>query len=174
MNEQDQSLTEILQRTVSIVNTIDEKYQEIAFSIILQSLIDERSVTISKISPGQSNARHDSYELQLPPNMSVNEFFRKAAPDSHPVRFVCSAYYLLHTGKGDQFTQTDILEIYGKLREPKPKNFADVINQCIRKVHVIDAPLSTNKQKSWTITPDGEKFVEKLINDNTNSKKSTS
>ncbi len=174
MDEQEQFLTEALQRAATIIKDVDEKYHEVAFPIILQALIDGRSATIPKISSRQSNTQQDTQDLRLPPTMSVNEFFRKATPNSHPARFVCSAYYLLHTGRGEQFTQADVLEIYGKLREPKPKNFADVINQCIKKVHIIDAPSSTNKQKSWTITSDGEKYVEELLSGNTNSKRSTS
>jgi hypothetical protein len=174
MDEHEQFLTEVLQKTASIIKVVDEKYHEAAFPIILQAFIDSRITTIPKISSRQSNAQQDTQDLRLPPSMSINEFFRNAAPNSHPARFICSAYYLLHTGKKEQFTQADVVEIYGKLREPKPKNFADVINQCIKKVHIIDAPSSTNKQKSWTITPDGEKYVEELLSDNTNSKRSTS
>jgi hypothetical protein len=104
--------------------------------------------------------------------MSVNEFFRMVSPDSHVGRFVCSAYYLLHVRQVEHFSITDILDIYGKLRIKKPVNPTDTLNQCIRKkAHIIDAPV-INGQKSWVITQDGEKYVEDLMHDTANAKKS--
>lgn len=166
MDEQGQLLIEALHKTTAIMGSVEERYREAAFAVILQALIKATEMGSVNDTPMLVTSKHDLLGLQLPPTMSVNELFQKAAPDSHPGRFVCAAYYLLHTGKAEQFTVADIIEIYGKLREPKPKNPADVINQCIRKVHIIDAPNPASGQKSWVITPSGEKYVEGLLNDN--------
>ena len=93
-----------------------------------------------------------------------------ASPDTHAGRFVCAAYYLLHTGQAEQFTQADILATYGKLRVKKPQNPADVLNQCIKKVYIIDAT-PINAQRSWVVTPTGEKYVEELLSGSTDNKK---
>ncbi len=170
----EQILTEALQKAVAIVDAIEERYREVALPIILQSIINSTDGVNTNAASVQSSSDKEVLELQLPANMSANEFFRKVKPESHPGRFVCAAYYLLHTGKAEHFTQADILEIYGKLREPKPKNPSDVVNQCIRKVHIIDGPTTTDKQKSWVITPDGERYVEGLLNDNANGGNSSS
>jgi hypothetical protein len=114
----------------------------------------------------QETNGYQASEPSLPPTLSVNEFFRRVDPDTHPARFVTAAYYLLHAGKAEQFTQADILEIYRKLRQPQPRNPTDVMNQCIRKAHIIDAPTMGDKQKQWVITPDGEKYVEGMLHDN--------
>lgn len=167
MNDQEQVLSEALQKAVRVVDAVEDRYREVVLPIILQALIESE----------KSNRREASYEAiehqvserLLSPTLSPNEFFRRANPDSHPARFVTAAYYLLHTGKAEQFTQADLLEIYRKLRQPGPKNPTDVMNQCIRKAHIIEAPDNTNKQKYWVITPDGEKFVEGLLHDNTSS-----
>ncbi len=171
MNEQDQILADALRKTVAIVDNVEERYRNVAFPVILEALIKTTSVVRANSIPIRVDDKHSLTDLRLSSSVSANEFFRKAAPDSHPGRFVCAAYYLLHTGKAEQFTQADILEIYGKLREPKPKNPADVMNQCIRKAHIIDADASTKGQKSWVITPSGEKYVEDLLNGNTTGNK---
>lgn len=169
MNNQEQFLTEALQIAAQVVDTIEDRYREAAFPIILQTIIGlSQKESGYKGSHQETNGYHASDPL-LPPTLSVNEFFRRVNPDTHPARFVTAAYYLLHTGKAEQFTQADILEIYRKLRQPQPKNPTDVMNQSIRKAHIIDAPDISGKQKQWVITPEGEKFVEGLLRDNTNS-----
>ena len=166
MDEHEKVLTETLEKAVAIVNVVDERYRDAAFPIILQALVRD-----SKISDRNTQAagQQQAEETKLHPSLSVNEFFRKAKPDSHPARFVCAGYYLLHTGKAEQFTIPDILEIYGKLREPKPKNPSDVMNQCIRKAYIIDGQATVDKQKTWVITSEGDNFVEGLLSDNTSS-----
>ncbi len=170
-DEHEKVLTETLGKAVAIVNTVDERYREAAFPIILQALVGDSKISGKKAhTDGQQHAE----EAKLPPGISVNEFFRQAKPDSHPARFVCAAYYLLHTGKAGQFTVADILEIYGRLREPKPKNPSDVMNQCIRKAYIIDGQVTADKQKTWVITPEGEKIVEGLVSDNITSNNGSS
>src|SRR5258706_15717933 len=146
-----------------VIYAFDKRYRDAAFPIILQALVGASKVSKKNT---QTSGPQQAAETKLPLSISVNEFFRRVNPDSHPARFVTAAYYLLHTGKAEQFTQADILEIYRKLRQPQPKNPTDVMNQCIRKAHIIDAPSMGDKQKYWVITPDGERYVEGLLHDN--------
>lgn len=169
MDEQELFLAEMVQKAIRVVGTAEDRYREAAFPIILQALIGSVGKQNVHIEADQQTNGYQESEPSLPPTLSVNEFFRRVNPDSHPARFVTAAYYLLHTGKAEQFTQADILEIYRKLRQPAPKNPTDVMNQCIRKAHIIDASDNINKQKAWVITPEGEKFVEGLLRDNTGS-----
>jgi hypothetical protein len=169
MNDQKQFLIEALQKAVEIMDTVEDRYRETAFPIILQALIGSSRKENNFKESGQQMDGYQISEPSLPPTLSVNEFFRRVSPDTHPARFVTAAYYLLHTGKAEQFTQADILEIYRKLRQPQPKNPTDVMNQCIRKAQIIDAPSMGDKQKHWVITPEGEKYVEGLLHDNASS-----
>lgn len=169
MDNQEQFLSEALQKAIQVVETVEDRYREAAFPIILQTLIGSTGKQHVHIEADRQTNGHQALEPSLPPTLSVNEFFRRVNPDSHPARFVTAAYYLLHTGKAEQFTQADITETYRKLRQPAPKNPTDVMNQCIRKAHIIEASDNTNKQKNWVITPEGEKFVEGLLRDNTGS-----
>ncbi|SRR6266566_5450054 len=166
MNVQEQFLTETLQRAAQVVNTVEDRYREAAFPIILQALIGHSRKESGYKESSQEINGYQASEPSLPSTLSVNEFFRRVSPDTHPARFVTAAYYLLHTGKAEQFTQADVLEIYRKLRQPQPKNPTDVMNQCIRKAQIIDAPSMGDKQKHWVITPEGEKYVEGLLHDN--------
>lgn len=164
-----QFLSEALQKAMRVVETAEDRYREAAFPIILQALIGSIGKQNIHVEADQQTNGHQTSEPSLPPTLSANEFFRRVNPDTHPARFVTAAYYLLHAGKAEQFTQADIVEIYRKLRQPAPKNPTDVMNQCIRKAHIIEASDNTNKQKNWVITPEGEKFVEGLLRDNTGS-----
>jgi len=166
----EEDLTDALGKAIAIVNTIEERYRDLAFPIVLQAIIRSTDRSFTENITRKDADEQERSQLKLPPKLSVNEFFRAAAPSSHPERFVCAAYYLLHSGKAEKFTTADILEIYGKLRQVRPQNPADIIYKCIKKVHIIDAVDSTNKQKYWAITPDGEKFVEGLLHDTSGSK----
>lgn len=174
MEDQDQILVSALQKATLLVEGVEERYREGAFPIILQALInDVNGISLKAVMLHDTN-QQEKLELRLPPNMSVNAFFLKAKPETHNARYVCAAYFLLHTGKSERVTLTDFNEIYEKLRKPKPKNPSDVIVQCIRKAHLTDGPSSPDKQKTWVITPEGEKYVEELLNDNAAGHNSTS
>lgn len=168
MSNQEQVLSEALQRAVQVVETVEDRYREAAFPIILQAFLGLPTTSAKANGADQKELSSQAPEPSLPSALSVNEFFRRANPDTHPARFVAAAYYLLHTGKAEQFSQADLVEIYHKLRQPQPKNYTDVMNQCIKKVFVIDAS-TKEKQKYWTITPDGERYVEGLLNDDNGS-----
>jgi hypothetical protein len=168
MQNDEQLLSEALQRAVQIVETVEERYRDVAFPTILQSIIGALPVSSTTCEAESDPPEQHITEARLLPTTSVNVFFRRANPDTHPARFVTAAYYLLHAEHKEQFTTADILEIYRTLRQPQPKNPTDVMNQCIRKVHIIDA-VGKDKQKYWAITPDGEKYVEELIDDNNSS-----
>jgi hypothetical protein len=167
-------MDEALREASRLVENLHEKYREQAFPIVLQGLIDGSFATTVPLppAPGQNGEiPQDTAPLRLQPNLSVNEFFRMVNPTTHVDRFVCAAYYLLHVGQMEQFSMIDILDIYGKLRIKKPQNPSDTLNKCIRKVHIIDAT-AINGQKSWVITPSGEKYVEDLLNGSAPTKNS--
>ena len=171
VDERERILTATLEKAVTIVSTVEERYRDAAFPIILRALVGDSMISSKN---AQTTEQQQAEESKLPASMSVNEFFRRAKPDTHLARFVCAAYYLLHTGKAEQFTIPDVLEIYGKLRVPKPKNPSDVMNQCIRKAYIIDGQVTADKQKVWVITPEGEKFVEGILSDNITSNNGSS
>ena len=173
LSDRSEFIGEALKEASKLVENLHEKYQEQAFPIVLRGLLDGGVAKSSAlVLAGQKGeAQQIEKATALPPHLSVNAFFQMANPDSHVGRFVCGAYYLLHVGQVEQFSIADILEIYGKLRIKKPQNPSDTLNQCIRKVHIIDAPVM-NGQKSWVITPEGEKYVEELMHGSGNAKKS--
>jgi hypothetical protein len=131
MDELEPFLIEALQETSSIVSRVEERYRDSAFPIILQSILKDQYPTNIPSMPNHIQGANGqrTQVLRLPPGISANEFLRKAAPNSHPARFACIAYYLLHTGKADQFNVPVILDVYTKLRQPKPGNPSDVINK---------------------------------------------
>jgi hypothetical protein len=174
VNDRAMFIGEALKEASQLVEDLDERYREQAFPIILRGLIDGSLTTKASLLsvPGQNGVvLQPARVTHLPPHLSVNEFFHTVNPTTHVGRFVCAAYYLLHVKQVEHFSMTDILEIYGKLRIKKPENTSDTLKQCIRKAHIIDAP-TMNGQKSWVITPEGERYIEELMHGSTNAKKS--
>src|SRR5260370_5068773 len=102
-------LGESLKKAVAIVEEVEERYRETALPIILRHLI-EGTVAVDHANGlsrdmKQNGSNHSNSQTKLSPKLSVNEFFQMASPDTHAGRFVCAAYYLLHTGQAEQFTQ---------------------------------------------------------------------
>src|SRR5260370_35473738 len=121
MNEQEQFLTEALQKAVQVVDTVEDRYREAAFPIILQTLIESSHKENGYKGSSQEANGYQAPEPSLPPTLSGTEFFRRVNPDSNPARFVTAPYYQLHTGKAEQFTQAAILERNRKVLQPSPK-----------------------------------------------------
>src|SRR5260370_42596519 len=98
MDNQEQFLSEALQRTVQVVDTVEDRYREAAFPIILQALIGLSRKENGYKGASQETNGYQASEPSLPPTQSVNEFFGRVNPDSHPPRVVAAAYYLSHPG----------------------------------------------------------------------------
>lgn len=164
MDEQERLLAEALQTTVVLVEGVDEKYRQGAFPVILENLLKAsgRGVAGTTLTPHAQGQATSGGKIQA--NMAINEFFAIAEPDTHTARFACAAYYLLHSGKAEEFSVADILTIYGKLRLGKPKNASDVLADCIKKAHFTDGPSTSAKLKTYVITPGGERYVEGFVN----------
>lgn len=176
------NLAEILRLAEKLVedNIRGSDYKSFAFQEVLQTLLHKSSSSSEPLSnnpkSGVTNEGTTKGELRLPANLSINDFFHRlgTSVDSHITRFVCIGYYLLHTGKSEEFTVPDILEAYRKLRQPKPANPADIIAKSIRKSLIMDAPPTSTQTKAWVITAAGEKFVEELLNGDSSKGDSTS
>jgi len=172
-NERAEFISAALREASELVESLNEKYREQAFPIVLRGLIDGSFSAKTASSSVALDQRIGTSQSSTPPlhQLSVNEFFRMVNPASHVGRFVCAAYYLLQYQQVEHFSMVDILNIYQSLRAKKPQNPTDTLNQCIRKAHIIDTP-SKNGQKGWVITPEGERYVEELIHASASTKKS--
>lgn len=164
MDEHERLLSEALQTTVTLVEGVDEKYRQAAFPVILETLIKASEKGSGRTTSTHHTQAQATSGVKIQANMAVNEFFAIAAPDTHTARFACAAYYLLYSGKAEEFSVADILTIYGKLRLTKPKNASDVLADCIKKAYFTDGPSTSAKLKTYVITPGGEKFVEGFLN----------
>ncbi len=164
MDEHERLLAEALQTTVTLLEGVDEKYRQVAFPVILKTLIKASEREAAGATTTSNAPKQTTSGVKLQANIAVNEFFAIAAPDTHTARFVCAAYYLLHSGKAEEFSVADILSIYSKLRLGKPKNASDVLADCIKKAFFTDGPSTSAKLKTYVITPSGERFVEGFLN----------
>lgn len=163
---QERSLKMALQKAIELVKDVEEEeYRKAAFPILLQALINSGATPPVAHNPlPETVVTEEPNLLHFPLNLSVNEFMLKVKPNSHAVRFACAAYYLTGANGRAEVTMADILDIYAKLRTPKPQNPADIVNQCIRKGHLVDAPASPDRPKGWILTATGRQFVDQLLN----------
>lgn len=163
---------ESLKEITAIAENQPEKYQLVTYEKLLDKLLAGNLVQHSQVGTQQTSAENSSgSERKLAPNLIVNEFFKKVAPKSHSARFVTAAYYFYHTGKSDFFTVADVLDVYGKLREMKPRNPSDIMADCIKRVLVVEAEATSDRGKTWMITPTGEAYVEEMLRENGHSSK---
>jgi len=170
--ERELFLENALQKAVGIVETVEECYREAAFPIIFEYLVRRDAISsVDSSFPNSGNSSPNS-QKKLSSNLSVNEFFQKAKPHTQIDEVVCIAYYLFHVGNVEEFSYTEVREIFGrKLRRKEPKNLTDVVNKCIKSAYIIETSTSTNGQRRLVITQMGEQYVESLLEGGTDGKR---
>jgi len=90
------------------------------------------------------------------------EFLAQLNITTHIDRVVAILYHRHHSG--DSLTTVeDLEEAYSDARVKAPRNFSDVLAQCIRKGYVVEVKDKKEGKKAWRITPSGEKYVEEEL-----------
>jgi len=93
----------------------------------------------------------------LPAQLSV--FLAQLNITTHIDRIVAILYYQYHIGN-KLTTIAELEEAYSSARVRAPRNFSDILAQCIRNGYVVTAKDKKDGKKAWQITSLGEKFVE--------------
>jgi len=136
----------------------DAEYRKIAFEVLFRRLLD------STPSGGPVPPERAALAAGLLSERStLGEFLASLAVKSYGDRVAAIAYYSLHGQQREAVTRKDFLDGLSKARIPKPKNISDVIAQCIRKGHLMDAPEPKDGQRAWQITRSGEKHVQEKL-----------
>jgi hypothetical protein len=129
----------------------EDPLTQIAFGEVLRVLLQEPAAS------AMGEVKLPAKPVALPAQLSV--FLAPLNVTTHIDRIVAILYYQYHTGN----TLTTIAELeegYSSARVKAPRNFSDVLAQCIRKGYVVEPKDKKDGKKAWQITSLGEKFVE--------------
>ena len=135
-------------------DNLEDPLVQIAFGEVLRVLLQEPSAST------MGEARSQVKPVALPAQLS--EFWAQLNITTHAThvdRIVAILYYQYHTGNKLTII-AELEEAYSSARVKAPRNFSDVLAQCIRKGYVVEAKDKKDGKKAWQITSLGEKFVE--------------
>lgn len=129
----------------------EDPFTQIAFGEVLRVLLHEPSAST------MGEVKLQAKPVALP--AQISEFLAQLNITTHIDRIVAILYYQYHTGN-NLTTIAELEEAYSSARVRAPRNFSDVLAQCIRKGYVVEAKDKKEGKKAWQITSLGEKFVE--------------
>ncbi len=93
----------------------------------------------------------------------VSEFLAQTNIRTHVDRVVAILYYYRRRGE-ESMTITEFEEAYSSIRVKPPRNFSDLLAQCIRKGYVVEAENKKDGKKAWQITDTiGERYVREEL-----------
>lgn len=131
--------------------TPEDPLTQIAFGEVFRVLLQESLVMARE--EVKAEIKHKALPTQL------SEFLAGKNITTHLDRIVAILYYQYH--KGNSLTTiVELEEAYSNARVKAPRNFSDVLAQCIRRGYVVEAKDKKDGKKAWQITPTGEEFVE--------------
>lgn len=153
--EEDAALRQAVTRARRIAEEQPEPFQSLAFTALLEHLLQGRT------APPREAAPAESARVAQPPatNGSIAEFLAQRRLDSHPDRVLAVAYYHYHRHDGQGVTTKDLVDGYTRSRSKRPQNYPDVIASCMRKGYLVDGG-RRDGMKTWVITATGEAHVE--------------
>ena len=118
---------------------------------------------LSAKSPAKQHVKGDPSPLpQVKKRTSIAQFFRSISPKSAVDKALAVGYYLEKVDELESFTAAEIRDKIKQAKEPPPKNPSDVVNQNIKKGHMMAAGDKGGKM-AFVLTTDGERQVEKMI-----------
>lgn len=147
--------SKIQQAKELVGGTPADPFTQIAFSEVLRVLLEESAVLAVEEEGGPKIKA-----VALPEQAS--EFLAQKNIKSHFDRIMAILYYHYHSGQKST-TIPELQETYSSVRVKAPRNFSDVLAQCIRKGYVIETLSKKDGKKAWQITPTGERYVEEEL-----------
>lgn len=135
----------------------DERLRSVAFEVVFRRLLEQAGPLPPIVGHGERNAPGPQLAAR-----AIGEFLSQVGVKSYPDRIVAIAYHRLHSGGDDAVSRAEFFDDLSRARIPRPKNLSDVIAQCVRKGHLMDAELKDG-QRAWKITVTGESCVEERI-----------
>ena len=146
-----QQITEKFNSARELVSGIDESFRGLALEVVFRWLLDQEIVSLHPLS------EVEGVPVRL--TMQINEFLASKKLKSHTDKVLAIAYHYLYA-KGEPVTGHEIEEAYATSRLARPQNLSDVVAKCVRRGYLVGSQEQKEGQKTWHITPTGEKYVE--------------
>ncbi|MBL7062472.1 MAG: hypothetical protein ISS54_07030 [Dehalococcoidia bacterium] len=135
--------------------TAEDPFTQIAFGEVFRLLIQESFI------PAAGEMKPEIKAVALP--SQVSEFLAQTNIRTHVDRVVAILYYYRRRGE-ESMTITEFEEAYSSIRVKPPRNFSDLLAQCIRKGYVVEAENKKDGKKAWQITDTiGERYVREEL-----------
>ena len=132
----------------------EDPFIQIAFCEVLRILLHESFIS------AELNVAPKVKQADLP--TQVSEFLAQKNVKSHIDRIIIILFHRHY--KGHKLTTiAELEESYSSARVKTPRNFSDVLADCVRKGYVVEANDKKEGRKAWHITPTGERFVEEEL-----------
>jgi hypothetical protein len=93
---------------------------------------------------------------------SLVEFLKEKNPKSGPDTTLCIGYYLQFVENYSSFTSEEIKKGYERTYRSIPKNLTETIRKNVLKGFMEKTERGKKGKKSWHVTEDGRKYVEKM------------
>ena len=127
---------------------------QIAFGEVLKILLHESFIS------AELNVAPKLNKADLP--TQVSEFLAQKNVKYHIDRIINILFYRHYKGN-ESTTVAELEEAYSSARVKTPRNFSDILADCVRKGYVVESKDKKEGRKAWQITPTGERFIEEEL-----------
>lgn len=142
-------LKEVVKRAQNIVSELDEPLRQIAFSKILDLLLNQavRGVITEKA-------------IETPTTkIDLSVLIKRVNPKTNPERIATLAYHMKVNERQEKFTRKDILSIWQAVGFKKPGNFNRDFRETIRKGWI--SPIEG--EDAFYLTTLGQEYIEEKL-----------
>lgn len=109
------------------------------------------------------DAQTPNLSKQKQKQISPRELLNKYKATNDVERVLLFGYYLESIQNTISFSVDEIKNLFYISKVKLPLNINDKINLSIKKGHIMEAQEKKDNKKAWTLTGEGEKFVEELL-----------
>ncbi len=125
----------------------------------IKKILDSHEQRIANLEKIQTSTNNDASNT-VSKKLSLKEFLLSIKPESHVLKTLSIGYYLEKFGESAAFNTTDLENAFREAKESLPSNINQMVNENIKKGHIMEAKEKKNGLKSWVLTSSGEIFVE--------------
>lgn len=93
-------------------------------------------------------------------NLSLKEFLISKNPESYVLKTLTIGYHLEKSEGQLEFNIKDLENAFRNAKEQVPSNINQIVNENIKKGHMMVVKEKKDGLKSWVLTSSGERFVE--------------
>lgn len=141
------------------------------FPSVLDKIISNgETIQHNMIEEQNTTAVQSQLEYKTIKQKNINEFLREKGFSKDVDLVLGVAYYLTQYSNKEEFTSKDIKETLQKAKYPSDKNFADLLNNNIKKGYIEETGNKIDGFKSLIIIEPGIVYIENFVSKPENKK----